>query len=94
MATISNKPTWKRWHEAGFTTELIPVIPPGSVLSETSKLDANDLGKTPGIRKDDGTWIGFFGRWKEFLSPDENQLKEWSSWRAGVGMQGRPRHRH
>jgi uncharacterized protein DUF3987/primase-like protein len=82
-------PNWRRWHEASFSSELIPVIPPHSKLSETSKLDANDLGKTPGMRKPDGTWIGFFGRWKDFLHPDEDTLREWASWQASVGMQGR-----
>jgi hypothetical protein len=78
---------WRRWHQAGFGTELLPIIPPNAKLAETSKIKPAMLGKVPGLRKNDGTWIGYTERWAENVWPKASRLKEWQSWGAGIGMQ-------
>jgi hypothetical protein len=83
--TTAYKPSWKRWHEAGFTSELLPIIPPGATMSEG--LHIKDPGKVPGTRKDDGTWIGFMG-WPMFQAAKES-LKRWEKMGAGIGINTR-----
>jgi hypothetical protein len=68
-------PDWKRWHLAGFTSELLPIIPPKSKLSPATKsLKPDSIGKIPGKKLEDG-WVGLMG-WQLFQAKEEH-LKEW-----------------
>jgi hypothetical protein len=82
----AHKTDFRRWFEAGFASELVPIIPPGAKRHPHSTIDRDMLGKVPGKWTPNG-WTGFQG-WPE-LSPTVEDLKEWQSWGAGVGMQGR-----
>lgn len=62
---------------------LIPIIPPGAELSERSHLKPDQLGKTPGVRSRAGKWHGF--NWQQCRA-NENDLREWRKWGAGVGL--------
>jgi hypothetical protein len=73
---------WKRWHKAGFTSELLPIIPPNAPMSEGSSI--KDPGKTPGILNSYGKWAGLVG-WPIFKATEEH-LKTWKNMGAGVGM--------
>jgi hypothetical protein len=82
----AHRSDFRRWFEAGFGSELVPIIPPGAELHRQSTIDRGMLGKIPGKWTLNG-WYGFKG-WQE-LSPTVADLKEWQAWGAGVGMQGR-----
>jgi hypothetical protein len=80
-------PDWKRWHLAGFTSELLPIIPPKSKLSPATKsLKPDSIGKIPGKKLEDG-WVGLMG-WQLFQAKEEH-LKEWRKDGAGIGLHGR-----
>lgn len=59
----SKKSGFRRWYEAGFTSELLPIIPPDAKLREGSSVRPEHRGKTPGIRNADGTFSGLSGKW-------------------------------
>jgi hypothetical protein len=80
-------PNWKRWHKAGFTSELLPIIPPGATLAVNTKIKAENVGKVPGVKNDDDTWNGY-REWTG-VHAQKARLKLWESWGAGIGMQGR-----
>jgi hypothetical protein len=80
---------FRRWADAGFLSELLPIIPPGAALAPGSSVRPEHRGKTPGTRKTDGTWIGLGGSW-----PDEKQTsiadcKRYIHDGASVGLQTR-----
>ena len=68
---------------------LIPIIPPGAPISETSSLfkrigTAQDgRGKIPGIKGRDGKWRSF--NWIGCVA-DERDIERWTSMGAGVGF--------
>lgn len=73
----------KLW-DMGYT-DIIPVIPPGATLSPTSSLEAHHLGKIPGQRKGNGTWVGY--PWlREEHTRDE--AVQWEKWGANIGLRG------
>lgn len=78
--------TFYDYARAGFTSELLPVIPPGSKLSPRCGFAADEIGKLPGALYDEG-WGGIRG-WTSFIStaPD---LDKWQGWNAGIGLQSR-----
>ena len=78
---------WRRWHEAGFTSELLPISPPGATLAANTTVKQSSVGKVPCVKNDDGTWNGY-GGWSG-VHAQESHVKMWSGWNAGVGMQGR-----
>jgi hypothetical protein len=46
-------------------------------------------GKTPGIRKENGDWVGLVGKWAEKLFPNAKKLQEWMKMGAYIGTQAR-----
>ena len=76
-----------RLYQSGFT-DIVSVVPPGATISSTSKIRDNMRGKVPGLRKSDGTWIGYRG----FTDPDNGatpeKAKRWDEWGANVGLLG------
>jgi hypothetical protein len=82
-------PSFKRWHELGFTSELLPIIPPDATVAAGSSVRPEYRGKTPGVRNEDGTWNGLGGPWSVDLQATVKDAKQWQSWGASVGLQGR-----
>jgi hypothetical protein len=72
------------WFSAGFTTELLPIIPPGAPISPRSKV--KEGGKTPGVKADDG-WVGL-PKWTSAIFA-ESDVKLCDDMGASVGLQGR-----
>ena len=73
-------------YTAGYT-DLVSVIPPRAELAPTTKVRPDSRGKAPGVRRRDGRWVGY-----PFLSSDPvtpKDIREWTEWRANVGLQGR-----
>jgi hypothetical protein len=75
--------------EAGFLTELLPVIPPDGPISAGSQVKDRHRGKTPGVRNSDGTWSGLGGRWPDERFTTIADTKKYALWDASVGLQGR-----
>jgi hypothetical protein len=75
---------FKRWHKAGYTSELLPIGPPGAPLSPASKIKPEMVGKIPMVRGANGLWCGY-GGWTRKSSTVE-KLKTWSLDGAGVGF--------
>jgi hypothetical protein len=71
-----------KYAEAGFLEQVMPIIPPKAELHKLSKLDANHLGKIPGIRKPNGTWVGRYGWTKEKTT--HRSIRTWDKW-EGAG---------
>jgi hypothetical protein len=78
--------TFQPYADAGFTAELLPILPPDAILHPGSPGLADNRGKVPGKRRRAG-WVGFHG-WTNFETSLED-LKEWQPWGASIGMQGR-----
>lgn len=79
----------QRYADAGFTEELLPILPPDAVINDRSpSFDGlmKSRGKVPGIW-DGTTWWGFTG-WKRHEA-SATDISTWARWGAGVGMQGR-----
>ena len=73
--------------DEGFTSELLPILPPGAKLSPRSKVKPNKIGKIPGRLRDDG-WVGFL-KWSE-MQASPSDIAEWETWEgAGLGIQTR-----
>src|ERR1700747_280001 len=89
VPAVAYKPNWRKWWAAGFGKELLPIIPIDATLSPASKVTEANLGKVPGLRLDDGTWVGLVGKWAEKLFPTARRLQEWMKMGAGVGIQAR-----
>src|SRR2546422_563951 len=62
---------------------VIPVIPPGAVLSPGSKLKQDSIGKVPGRRNGRGLWSGF--NWREYRTTFED-VQQWDQDRANIGL--------
>jgi hypothetical protein len=74
-----------KYAEAGFLDHILPIIPPGAKLHKSSKLNADHLGKIPGIRKPDGTWVGRHEWTKETIAP--RTIRTWDKWvDASIGI--------
>lgn len=74
---------------AGFTTELLPILPPDAVVNPSSpQLDNLEAsrGKVPG-RKGIHGWSGF-AKWTGYDASDSD-VDTWHAWGAGIGLQGR-----
>jgi hypothetical protein len=90
LAALTYKPKFFKWYKpGGFTTELMPIIPPDAPLTEGSTVSLDNRGKVPGVLTQGNTWSGFGGKWAVELFPKPPRLKKWQSWGAGIGMQGR-----
>lgn len=72
-------------YRAGFTA-LVSVIPPGATLTENSKIDPAELGKTPGNRVVGGKWCGYNWRGTEVT---EHLAARWEQDGANIGFQAR-----
>jgi hypothetical protein len=75
--------------EAGFTGELLPILPPDAPINPGSPARENlerSRGKVPG-KKSSGGWFGF-GGWSQYHSGPEDYAL-WDNWNAGIGLQGR-----
>lgn len=81
--------SFQRWHNAGFTSELVPVIPPGAPLTPGSNVRDGHRGKVPGVLTQAGTWSGLGGQWSQTLTATEADVRKWHGWKANVGLQGR-----
>jgi hypothetical protein len=77
----------RAWHEAGYTTELLPVIPLGAKLTEGTKVSPG--GKVPGVLTAQKTWSGLGGPWSKDLHAEVSDLKKWDGWKPDIGMQSR-----
>lgn len=73
-----------RFWSLGFK-RLLPIIPPGSPISEHSTLfkRPKDVGKVPGVQGDDGKWRSF--PWLKHTTT-EDDLARWYAMGAGVGI--------
>lgn len=74
---------------AGFTSELLPILPPGGVMSSSSRHAealAKSRGKIPAKRLDDG-WVGFRA-WSTYEATPAD-IERWAGWDCGAGLQGR-----
>lgn len=80
---------FERYAAAGFTSELLPILPPDAEIHPDSPGRENLLvsrGKVPG-RLRPGGWFGF-GKWPAHIATFE-ELATWTVWGSGVGLQGR-----
>jgi hypothetical protein len=91
MAT-NYKAGWRKWVAAGFTSELLPIIPEGAPLAPSSKIDPAILGKVPGKRTLQGTWVGLGGKWSDNLITTPKDVERYERMGAHIGMQGRKLH--
>jgi Family of unknown function (DUF5906) len=80
---------FRRWFRAGFGSELMPIIPPDATLSPKSSARPENRGKTPGVRNDNGMWVGLVGKWADKLKTTVRHAKRWAGWGASVGLQCR-----
>jgi Family of unknown function (DUF5906) len=80
---------FRRWFEAGFGADLLPIIPPDAKISEGSEVKDRHRGKTPGVRNSDGTWSGLGGKWADERTTSVADAKKYILWGASVGLQGR-----
>ena len=82
--------TFHDWSQAGFGTELLPIIPPGAPLTVGTSLDPSDIGKVPG-KLHGKRWSGFAG-WANHRAT-LNDHNAWTLWQsrsgAGIGLQSR-----
>jgi hypothetical protein len=69
-------------YTAGFT-DLVSVIPPGAVLTPTSKIPQGSTGKAPGRRLPTGLWAGY--HWQKAQHTLE-EVRSWATAGANVGM--------
>lgn len=60
---LVNLSDFTRWIDNGFTTDLLPVMPPGADISPFSRVDEKQLGKMPGLYDGDG-WVPYL-KWTE-----------------------------
>lgn len=82
-----NNPFKEMW-DLGYR-RLVPVIPPDAQLSERSSIAAraragqDPRGKSPGVRREDGTWTGM-----QFVAMEsrEEDLDVWHAMGASVGV--------
>jgi P4 family phage/plasmid primase-like protien len=72
--------------ESGYT-DLVSVIPPGAVLSATSKVPESARGKSPGRRNANGVWAGY--DWLHAPAPTPGEVDEWERDGASLGLRSR-----
>jgi hypothetical protein len=80
---------FQQWCEAEFTSELLPVAPPGATIAKGSSIRPEHLGKVPAVRNADGTWNGFAGQWSKDFHATLDDCKRWHHWGANVSLQTR-----
>ena len=80
--TVDNP--FRRFWDLGYRG-LLPIVPPGSPISENSTLvkRAKDIGKVPGVRNSAGKWASF--PWLKHETV-EDDLDRWHDMGAGVGI--------
>ena len=84
---VSNMPVgcFRKYADAGFQKHTLPIIPPDAKLHKSSKLNEDNLGKIPGIRKPNGTWTGRPDWTTEIIAA--RSIRTWDKWEgAGVGI--------
>jgi hypothetical protein len=85
MTTAGDRKPFRKYADAGFQANVIPIIPLNADLDKSSKLSANDLGKIPGRRLSSGKWTGRKGWTKEAITP--KKVRTWDKWQgAGIGI--------
>lgn len=69
-------------YNAGFTP-LVSVIPPNASLAPSSRIQPSQLGKTPGLRLANGTWVGY-----KWLNNETTrvEVEQWERDGANVGI--------
>lgn len=72
----------ERMFSSGFS-DLIPIIPPGASLTPTSKIQAESIGKLPGVRLANGLWCGT--NWRA-ITATADDVRTWLRWSASVGL--------
>ena len=81
--------SFQSYKQAGFATELLPILPHDAAINPNSP-SREDLegsrGKVPG-RRVTGGWYGF-ANWSHHVA-SEQELRDWAGWDAGIGLQGR-----
>lgn len=82
---MTTKPVPVQLFELGYT-DLISVVPPNAPLSPGSKLSPSQLGKTPGKRLENGTWVGFSG-WVNHVATKAD-VEQWCQDGANIGLLG------
>lgn len=85
---MANQKGFRRWHEAGFTSDLLPIIPVSAPLTDGTTVKAHHLGKVPGTLTATRTWSGLGGKWSD-SNADVADCVRWAKWGASVGLQGR-----
>ena len=81
--------TFKSYTQAGFTAELLPILPPDARINPASPQAANlekSRGKVPGRKTREG-WFGL-ADWTARTTTEE-ETERWAGWGAGIGIQGR-----
>lgn len=65
--------------------DLLPLIPPGAVLSDNSKVKPEQIGKIPG-RYSAGKWSGLSGPWPTFGLAERDQIAaaQWPTQNVGL----------
>lgn len=86
---MSDQRLFRPWAEAGFTSELLPIIPVGATLKAGSSVREHHVGKVPGTRNRDGTWSGLGGQWAEELHASTADVMRWNESGASVALQAR-----
>lgn len=71
------------YYEAGYTA-LVSVIPPHAEISEYSKINDKDRGKSPGVMGASRKWQGYSG-WETFI-PTRTALENWLKVDANIGF--------
>jgi len=77
-----SKPEAVRLRESGFLP-LVSVIPPLAQLAPSSRIQPSQLGKTPGIKYDNGTWGGY--GWLKHVA-SEADTAQWARDGANIGI--------
>lgn len=81
-------PVFQHLADAGFLSDLIPILPPDAFLTAASEIENKDCGKIPGQYLHNGTWRGF-PKWSQHVATQAS-VSEWSTWPAcGCGLIGR-----
>src|SRR4029079_8441200 len=64
--------------------DLISVVPPDAELSPGSTISRASRGKTPGLRLENGLWVGF-KNWRKHPTT-RNELLEWQLNGGNIGL--------
>lgn len=90
MLAPPTKSERRRYHDAGYGPEEVPLAPIGAKITPGSTLRKEHLGKVPAVLTPARTWSGLGGQWSkpEWVATLADQ-KKWDTWGAGIGIQGR-----